>query len=422
VASSLRAGACALKHRYWVLLLLGVLAIITYLDRVCIAVAGPRIQADLQLTPTAWGWVGGMFVFAYAAFEIPSGSMADRYGPRRVLTRIVLWWSAFTSLTGAASNFWALLAIRFSFGAGEAGALPNFSSSISRWFPTMERARALGLVIMTTQLGGALTPLLVVPIQARYGWRTSFYLFGILGVLWAVVWFRWYRDNPSQMATVSDTELREIGTPSVHSFEALPWRIALRSKNLWSHMLMAFGYYYAGYFFLFWFQTFLVRGRGFSEKQLLLSTLPFLLGACGNLAGGVASDAMVRKFGLKWGRRSIGMIGAGGGAFALVAAILTANQFWTLAFLALTFLGVTLIQPTSFVVCIDIAPRHAGAVAGAMNTAAQAGGFVSSIVFGYLVKLTGSYNIPLIPMVFMLVLSALMWLRIDPTEQLVSEF
>jgi sugar phosphate permease len=320
-----------------------------------------------------------------------------------------------------ASNFWALLAIRFSFGAGEAGAFPNFSSCISRWFPKLERARALGLVIMANQIGGALSPLLVVPIQARFGWRTSFYLFGVFGVLWAVVWYRWYRDTPSQMAKVSDAELQEIGAPPVHSHESFPWRIALRSVNLWSHLLMAFGYYYAGFFFLFWFQTFLVKARGFSEKQLLLSTLPFLLGACGNAVGGFASDALVRKFGLKWGRRTIGIIGAGGGALALVAAIPTADQFLTLVFLSLTYLGVTLIQPTAFVVCIDIAPRHAGAVAGAMNTAAQAGAFLSSIVFGYLVKLTGSYNVPLIPMVFMLLLSALMWLKIDPTEQLVPE-
>jgi len=379
------------------------------------------MQADLHITPAAWGWVGGIFVFAYAAFEIPTGSLADRYGPRRILTRIVLWWSVFTSLTGVASNFWALLAIRFSFGAGEAGAFPNFSSCISRWFPKLERARALGLVIMANQIGGALSPLLVVPIQARFGWRTSFYLFGVFGVLWAVVWYRWYRDTPSQMAKVSDAELQEIGAPPVHSHESFPWRIALRSMNLWSHLLMAFGYYYAGFFFLFWFQTFLVKARGFSEKQLLLSTLPFLLGACGNAVGGFASDALVRKFGLKWGRRTIGIIGAGGGALALVAAIPTADQFLTLVFLSLTYLGVTLIQPTAFVVCIDIAPRHAGAVAGAMNTAAQAGAFLSSIVFGYLVKLTGSYNVPLIPMVFMLLLSALMWLKIDPTEQLVPE-
>ena len=404
-----------MKYRHRVLVLLGLLAIITYLDRACIAVAGPRMQKDLHISPAGWGWVTGIFFFAYAVFEIPTGSLADRLGPRRVLTRIVLWWSAFTSLTGAASNYWALLAIRFSFGAGEAGAFPNFTACISRWFPGIERAQALGLVIMASQIGGALSPLLVVPIQVRYGWRTSFYLFGVFGVLWAVAWYRWYRDTPSQMRKVSQRELDEIGSTSFPAHESLPWNVALRSKNLWSVMLMA------GSFFFSWFQTFLVKARGFSEKQLLLSTLPFLFGACGNAGGGFASDALVRRLGLKWGRRACGMMGAGGAAIALVIALLTANKILVLVFLGFTYMGIAFVQPTSFAVCIDIARRYAGAVAGAMNTAAQCGAFLCSIIFGYLVKVSGSYDIPLIPMVLMLVLCAALWTRIDPTEQLIPE-
>jgi ACS family glucarate transporter-like MFS transporter len=410
-----------MKYRHRVLVLLGLLGIITYLDRACIAVAGPRMQQDLHISPAAWGWVVGIFFFAYSVFEIPTGSLADRLGPRRVLTRIVLWWSVFTSLTGLASNYWALLAIRFSFGVGEAGAFPTFSACVSRWFPRTERARALGLIIMACQLGGALSPLLVVPILVRYGWRASFFLFGVFGVLWAVVWYAWYRDVPAQMKNVSQKELDEIGAAPVHVHEALPWSIALRSVNLWCHMLMAFGYYYTGSFFFSWFQTYLVKGRGFSEKQLLFSTLPFLFGACGNASGGFVSDALVRKWGLKWGRRVVGMLGAGASALSLIAAILTPNKSLVLVFLALTYMGVAFIQPTAFAVCIDIARRYAGAVSGAMNTAAQSGAFLSSIVFGYLVKVSGSYEIPLIPMVLMLVLSALLWLKIDPTEQLIPE-
>jgi ACS family glucarate transporter-like MFS transporter len=408
-----------MKYRHRVLVLLGLLGIITYLDRACIAVAGPRMQQDLHISPAAWGWVVGVFFFAYSVFEIPTGSLADRLGPRRVLTRIVLWWSVFTSLTGLASNYWALLAIRFSFGVGEAGAFPNFSACVSRWFPRIERAQALGLVIMACQLGAGLSPLLVVPIQARYGWRASFFLFGVFGVLWAVVWYGWYRDVPAQMKNVSKTEIDEIGACPFHVHEALPWSVALRSANLWCHMLMAFCYYYAGSFFFSWFPTYLVRGRGFSEKQLLFSTLPFVFGACGNASGGFVSDALVRRWGLKWGRRVVGMLGAGTSALSLIAAILTPNKSLVLAFLALTYMGVTFVQPTAFAVCIDIARKYAGAVSGAMNTAAQSGAFLCSIVFGYLVKVSGSYEIPLIPMVLMLVLSALLWLRIDPTEQLV---
>ena len=170
-----------MKYRHRVLGLLFLLSIITYLDRVCIAVAGPRMQADLEIGPDWWGWVVGVFAISYAAFEIPSGSMGDRIGPRKVLTRIVLWWSAFTTLTGFAANVQMLLPIRFLFGAGEAGAYPNSSCSISRWFPAVERARAHGIVWMASRIGGAISPLLVVPIQARYGWRASFYVFGIPG-------------------------------------------------------------------------------------------------------------------------------------------------------------------------------------------------------------------------------------------------
>lgn len=409
-----------LRYRYRVVVLLLLLAVIVYLDRVSIAVAGPRMQQELGISPDRWGWVVGIFAIAYAAFEIPSGALGDRYGPRRVLTRIVLWWSAFTAFTGLASNYWLLLAIRFSFGAGEAGAYPNIAASISHWFPRVERAQALGTVLMASQVGGALTPLLVVPIQATYGWRVSFYVFGSFGVIWAAVWYWYYRDTPSEMPGMPQSEIEEAGSAPPQRHEPLPWGVALRSTNLWCIMLMGLGYFYAGYFFLSWFQTYLVKGRGFSDQQLVFSTLPFVLGACGNLAGGFASDSLVRKHGVRRGRRTMGMTGAGLSALAMTAAMLTPDKFLALIFLAISYLGVTVIQPTAFAVCLDIAPRHGGAVAGAMNTAAQVGAFLSSIVYGYLVALTGSYDLPLLPMVFMLAVSALLWLKIDPTKTLIA--
>jgi MFS transporter, ACS family, glucarate transporter len=149
--------------------LLSLLLVITYLDGVCISVAGPRIQEALHIRPVAWGWVTGIFTLSYAAFEIPSGALGDRIGPRRVLTRIVLWWSAFTSLTGLVTGYYPLLPTRFLFGMGEAGAYPNASVLESRWFPVQERGRAFGIKLMAAQVGGAFAPLLVVPIQAHYG-------------------------------------------------------------------------------------------------------------------------------------------------------------------------------------------------------------------------------------------------------------
>lgn len=162
-----------MKYRHRVLGLLSLLLVITYLDRVCLAIAGPRMQEALHIGPIAWGWVTGMFTLSYAAFEIPSGALGDRLGPRRVLTRIVVWWSVFTSLTGLVSNYNLLLLIRFCFGMGEAGAYPNAGVVISRWFPPLKRTSAWGIGMMSSQLGGALAPWLVVPLQMRYGWRVS---------------------------------------------------------------------------------------------------------------------------------------------------------------------------------------------------------------------------------------------------------
>src|SRR5688572_9272486 len=300
-----------MKYRHRVLGMLFLLSIITYVDRVCISVAGPRMMKDLDIAPERWGWVVGAFAIAYAAFEIPTGSMGDRLGPRRVLTRIVIWWSAFTSLTGAVSNYYLLLVVRFLFGAGEAGAYPNASATISRWFPVVERARAHGIVWMASRVGGAISPLLVLPIQIAYGWRASFFVFGILGVVWAIVWYIWFRDHPSEKAAVTAEEIEEIDTgtsPAIH--RGLPWGQALRSPNLWWIMFMYHTYCWGSFFYLSWLHTFLAKGRGFDDGDLArLSWLPFAFGGTANLLGGIVSDRLVKRIGLKWGRRSVGLAG-----------------------------------------------------------------------------------------------------------------
>ncbi|MDH4064993.1 MAG: MFS transporter, partial [Acidobacteriota bacterium] len=270
--------------------LLVLLFAITYLDRVCISVAGPRMQEDLGIDPIGWGWVTGMFTLAYCLFEIPTGTMGDRIGPRRVLTRIVVWWSAFTALTGAMTSYYPLLLTRFLFGAGEAGAFPNASVVVSRWFPPRQRATMSGVNLMASQLGGAIAPLLVVPIQMRYGWRMSFYVFGVAGLVWAAGWYAWFRDSPEEKrglavpgSTATAAPMRSSSfLPAGHAF---PWRTASRSGTVWALLGLAFCYVYVYNFFQTWFHTFLVRGRGFSESSLLLSALPFAVAAAANLAG-----------------------------------------------------------------------------------------------------------------------------------------
>jgi len=411
-----------MKYRHKVLGLLFLLSMITYIDRVCIGFAGPRMQKDLGLTPEQYGLVLSAFALAYMIFEIPSGAWGDKAGPRKLLTRIVVWWSVFTSLTGAAKNYMWLLITRFLFGAGEAGAYPNASGAISRWFPAAERGRAQGIVWMASRVGGAFTPFLVVPIQANYGWRASFYVFGILGLIWAVVWFTWFRDHPSEKKGVSKEELEEIGagaSPPAHV--KLPWGTVFRSSNFWIILLMYHLYCYGAFFFLSWYPTFLVKGRGFDDAELLsYSWLPFVLGAIANMAGGWVSDRLVTRIGLKWGRRTVGLIGLGTSATFIFATALTHHKLLSVIFLAIGFAASDFMLPVAWAVCLDVGRKYAGTVTGAMNTAGQLGSFTVAAAFGFVVTaFGGNYDAPLYPMAALMGLSTLLWLKIDPTRPLV---
>jgi ACS family glucarate transporter-like MFS transporter len=410
-----------MKQRYRVLGMLILLFAITYLDRVCISVAGPRIQEDLHIGPVGWGWVTAIFTLSYCLFEIPTGTLGDRLGPRRVLTRIVLWWSAFTSLTGMMSNYYLLLLTRFFFGAGEAGAFPNSSIVISRWFPPTQRAGISGITLMASQIGGAVAPLLVVPIQIRYGWRASFYVFGVLGVIWATVWYIWFRDSPAEKRGVKQEEVKETAAQQAVPAHGFPWRIALHSQSVLAILVVAFCYVYVYTFFQTWFHTFLVKGRGFSEGSLVFSALPYVVAAFANLSGGIASDALVRRLGLKWGRRAIGISALGCAGVFTVAAMITRQQILTVILLSIVYGAITFQQSGVFGLCLDIGQSHAGAVVGLMNTSAQVGGLVSSVAFGYIVDRTGSYDAPFVPMAALLFLGALLWFKIDASEELGAE-
>ena len=310
---------------------------------------------------------------------------------------------------------------RFLFGAGEAGAFPNAAIAVARWFPVHERGRAFGIALMASQLGGAFAPLLVVPIQIRYGWRASFYAFGILGVAWSVVWYRWFRDSPAEKPGVSQAELAETRDLVAKARHGLPWRIALRSGNLWAMMAVAGGYVYTYYFFQSWFHTYLVKGRGYSEAALMLSSLPFLVGACANLGGGLASEALVKGGTSEWARRAIGAAGMGTAAVCAIAVMFAQQWLAALILLAIVYGAICFQQPTMFAVCLDIGGEYAGSVAGAMNTAAQIGSMLSSVVFGFLVDRYGSYDLPFIPMAVLLVSGAWLWLKIDPTRLLIPK-
>jgi MFS transporter, ACS family, glucarate transporter len=398
--------------------LLVMLFAITYLDRVCISVAGPRMQEDLGIDAIGWGWVTGIFTFAYCVFEIPTGVMGDRLGPRRVLTRIVAWWSAFTVLTGLATGLYPLLVIRFLFGAGEAGAFPNASVVVSRWFRPAQRATMAGVNLMASQFGGAIAPLLVVPIQMRYGWRMSFFVFGAAGMVWAAVWYAWFRDSPEEKRGEPASTRTDAAAAAHSGGHSFPWRLAARSRTVWAMLGVAFCYVYVYNFFQTWFHTFLVRGRDFSEAGLLLSALPFVVAAGANLGGGAASDALVRRWGVSRGRRLIGSIALAVAGVCTIAAMLTQDPLLTVIFLTMTYGAITFQQSGVFGVCLDVGGPRAGAMVGLMNTVAQVGGLLGSVLYGYIVDRSGSYNAPFVPMAALLFIGALLWLKVDASENI----
>jgi sugar phosphate permease len=320
-------------------------------------------------------------------------------------------------LTGTVSSYPLLLIVRFCFGMGEAGAYPNATAVIGRWIPKLKRARAWGLIWMTSQIGAAIAPLLIVPIQASYGWRASFYVFGTLGVLWSVLWYAWFRDSPGEMRGLSAAEREEIGAAPPPSHARIPWATALRSGVLWRIAAIGACYVYVLAFFQSWLQTYLVKGRGFTEAALVLSTLPYLVGACANGLGGLTSDILARRLGLTRGRRVVGVAGLGAAAIFMAAAIRSSTGFWSLTFLSLSYAGILFQQPNLCALTLDTGKEHAGAVFGFMNTAAFIASSISAVVFGYLVDYTGSYETPFIPMLILLCVGAFLWLKMDPTRQ-----
>jgi len=412
-----------MKTRYKVLVLLFLVSAITYLDRICLSVAGPSMQSSLGLRPDQWGWVVGSFVLTYALLAMPAAAMGDRHGARKVLTLIVVWWSVFTFLTGAAVNYPMLIATSLLFGMGESGAYPNSTGALSRWFPKAERARAVGVVWTAARLGGALASIIVVPILKAYGWRMPFYIFAGTGLVWAAVWYGWYRDNPAEKKGVKQAELEELQKePKSAAAAGAPWAMVLRNRNVQYLMAMYFAYIFGGYFYLSWLPTYLVKGRGFTQEQMAIwSSLPFILGACGNLIGGATSDYLGKKYGLKVARRTVAAAGLGlSGALELMA-VLTRNNTLAAVFLGVGFGFMDCMLPASWAACLDIGRKYAGTVSGAMHMTGQAGAFLSTVAFGYMVRAFNSYDLPLVPMAIALFISSALWLKIEPTKPLVPE-
>lgn len=436
------ASATPTRVRHSVLFLLVLFYANTYMDRVAIAAAAPMIREEFGFDAITLGFVFSAFTIAYALFQLPGGWLADRFGPRRVLTAITCYWSVFTMATALAWSATSLIVIRFLFGSGEAGAFPGATRAFSRWLPKTERGFAQGITHSGARAAGAVTPVLVAWIMVTWGWRAAFVTFGLAGLVWGAVWYWYYRDLPEQHPSINDAELDIIhgarengdrGDPAAQGHARagahgqggggakVPWRTLLRSSNMWTISLMYFCYVYTFWIFLTWTPTYLVEARGFSLLAGgVFAGLPLLVGAVTNTMGGWISDRLIVTRGLRFGRRATAIAGFIVAIIFIVPGAVTTNAYVAVACLTLAAAGLEFTTGVSWAVAIDVGHEYAGTVSAMMNMFGNLGGALSPVVFGALVQWTGRWELPFLIAGVLCVVAGACWFRIDPERSVLS--
>jgi MFS family permease len=412
--------------RHFVIFFAVVLAIITYIDRVSISYAGPIMQKDLGLSSEQLGYVFSSFAVAYALFEIPGGWMGDKWGPRKVLARIVLWWSFFTAATGWATSYLYLLIVRFLFGAGEAGAYPNITKAFSTWLPPQEKSRAQGIVWMSSRWGGAFTPVLMAGLFQIIDWRVAFQLFGVIGVVWVAVFFFWYRDNPRDHKSVNPAELAIIGD-SVKMAEdhgTVPWGRFTSSTSIWLLWIQYFMLSYGWYFYITWFPTYLKNALGFDLKAsgAVYAGLPLFFGGIGCLLSGFVTPRLAAALGNPTkARRIMAVTGMTLAGVLLLVSLSLKDPITVVFVIALASFCNDLVMPPAWNTCMDVGGKFAGTLSGSMNMMGNFAGFVAPAVIGnVLSRFNGDFTITFYISVAAYFLGALCWLGIDSSKSLDS--
>ena len=438
--------------RYVVLAFLCVLAFLTYFDRICIASVKPDIERDLRISENQMGFIFGAFWLAYGLLEIPAGSLGDRFGPRRTLSGIALLWSVFTALSGSAVGFASLLAYRVMFGIGEAGAYPNIASAQHNWFPSRAHARIGGFLWLVSRWGGALSykifPALMLALSTpsfrralhapglRFladapAWRMGFWTCGLAGVIWVLLFYPWFRDDPATKQSVNSAELdlirggRPLGQERHARFGAATWRLLLTNRALW---LIAIGYMGTSFGWSFqtnWMNQFLLDKYGISYQDPdwnWLKTLPLLAGGAACLIGGVLSDAYVRRRGRpRFGRVIFPIVGSFLAALSMAFIPLSRTPAQTMALICLASLATDIGQAPAWAAIIVIGGEYAGTAFGFINMIANVGGnFLAPVLCPRIYPRYG-WGAMMEVYAAAFFLGTIMWLQIDPTRRLHRE-
>jgi sugar phosphate permease len=423
----------ATKTRWLVLLLIGVMYMITYMDRTGISIAAPSMAREFGFSDTAIGIVFSVFLWAYAIGQIPGGWLADRFGPRLLLLIIVPFWSVMTALTAVATGLVSLGVIRFIFGLAEAGAFPAATRGMQLWFPRSERGIVHGVTHSFSRFAIAIVPFLAVSIVAALGWRWIFYLFAATGLLWSFAFFWLYRNLPEDHPKVNLAELAHIrgcdpdGTINppidLQKRPKAPWKTIFRSPNMW---YIAAGYccfYYGTYFYVTWFPTYLLEYRHLSLKAMgRLASLPLLAGMVGDILGGSLTDTVYRKTGkLRLARRIVAAPAMLASGVCLIPAALTDHAGTAILCLTGSLFFLELVISPAWAVPMDVGGEYSGTVSGVMNMAGSLAASISPIIFGFLVQ-RGLWIAPFFISAGVLLIGSLIWaFLIDPEKSVVED-
>ncbi len=416
-------GAPPSNARRTVLWFAVTLAIITYVDRVCISKSADLIMRDLNLTKEQMSYAFSAFGLAYALFEIPGGWLGDKIGPRLVLMRVVVMWSIFTALTGWAWGIVSLVIFRFLFGVGEAGCFPNVTKAFTIWFPPGERVRAQGIMWLSARWGGAFTPLLVVWVLTFMSWRMTFTTFGLIGIVWAYFFYRWFRDDPRKHPSVNAGELRIIGNAAENatSHGHVPWGKLVRSQTVWMLWLQYFCMSYSWYFYITWMPTYLKESfpqLGMWESALL-NCIPLFFGGLGSLFSGVVSERLARHWGSATTRRVMGVVGLAGAGVMLVIATRFQNPLFAMLSVGFASFGNDLAMPGAWGACMEVGGKYAGSLSGSMNMMGNFGGMLAPLCVPIVLTWAGGdWNVNFYVFAVVYVIGAVSWFFIDPVTPL----
>ena len=401
----------ASRVRYGVVGFALTLAMMAYIQRVAISQAAGPISADLHLDKVQMGAIFGAFGLSYALFEIPMGTLGDKLGARRVLAQIVLLWSALTALTGAAWNATSLWAIRFAFGAGEAGCFPNLTRMLSAWLPRSERIKAQAMMWAVARWGGAITPPLALLAINAFGWRYAFLVFGLMGGVWLAFFLRSFKDNPADHRGVNAEELKLLeGSKALVEDHSVSWLKLFVKPEVAALAIQYFFFSFVWYFYVTWLPTYLIEFWHLTKAQAAgYAVIPLAFGGFGSLISGALP--------LKIPRRWIAF-----GGFASTAVLLfaiTRLHSVGLAMIAMGFASFTsdLTMPISWNTCVEIGRRYTATVAATMNMFGNFAGFIAPVVSGIILKQTGGdWNALIYVMVVAAMGSAVCWLYLNPEK------